>query len=139
MGMSKAKQKKAKAQMLEQLELSLGVIDPACRVVGITRKTYYDWIRTDLEFKEAAEAIGEKALDFVEYELYKQIRNGNTAATIFYLKTKGRKRGYIEQYNLNTTIVPLNIEIGDFETQQKLLEYDPDRLELLDENNNEII
>jgi hypothetical protein len=37
--------------------------------------------------------------------LHKQIQDNSTAATIFYLKTKGKKRGYQENQaiDLNTT------------------------------------
>ncbi len=39
-------------------------------------------------------------MDFAESQLYKQIKEGSTAATIFYLKTKGKKRGYIERQEI---------------------------------------
>jgi hypothetical protein len=42
-------------------------------------------------------------LDFVESKLHKQIENDNTTATIFYLKTKGKKRGYIERKEVEMT------------------------------------
>ena len=33
-----------------------------------------------------------------ESQLHKQILKGNTSATIFYLKTKGKNRGYVERH-----------------------------------------
>ena len=37
---------------------------------------------------------------FAETNLHQQIMEGNTTATIFLLKTRGRKRGYIERQNI---------------------------------------
>jgi len=34
---------------------------------------------------------------FAESELMKLIKEGNVAATIFFLKTQGKKRGYVER------------------------------------------
>jgi hypothetical protein len=36
-------------------------------------------------------------MNSAESQLHKQMKDGSTSATIFYLKTKGRKRGYIER------------------------------------------
>ena len=42
-------------------------------------------------------------MDFAESQLHQQIKDGSVAATIFYLKTKGKKRGYIEKSELDVT------------------------------------
>ena len=104
-----------KKAMLEALEQSLGVVTSACKKVGIGRTTHYDWIKTDEEYKEAVESIEDIALDFAESQLHKQIKDGNTAGTIFYLKTKGKKRGYIERTEVQqeTTYKSLDINIID--------------------------
>jgi hypothetical protein len=86
-----------KNAMIQALEKSLGVVTTACKSIDISRETHYRWMREDEAYKEAAESIGDIALDFAESQLHKQIKDGNTAATIFYLKTKGKKRGYIER------------------------------------------
>lgn len=86
-----------KRAFLEALEKTLGVVTTACKMAEINRSTYYDWIEKDPEFKKRVMDIGEIALDFAESSLHKQIKRGNTIATIFYLKTKGKKRGYIER------------------------------------------
>ena len=36
-------------------------------------------------------------MDFAESHLYKLVKEGNPAATIFFLKTKGKARGYVER------------------------------------------
>lgn len=97
-----------KKAMLEALHKTLGVITPACKSVGIARQTHYDWINNDPEYKKAVQELPEIALDFVEAQNYKQIKEGNTAAIIFYLKTKGKSRGYVER----TETVNRNINEG---------------------------
>ncbi len=86
-----------KKAMLEALEKSLGVVTTACRMVDISRKTHYEWCRIDEAYKEAVDDIADIALDFAESQLHKQIKDGEVSSTIFYLKTKGKKRGYIEK------------------------------------------
>ena len=84
-----------KQTLLDALEQSLGIVTTACRMTGISRSQYYRWL-DDPEFKRAVEDISEICLDFAESKLHDQISDGNVSATIFYLKTKGKKRGYIE-------------------------------------------
>ena len=83
--------------MIEALEKSLGVVTSACKIVGIARSTHYEWFNNDPDYRKSVEDTAEIALDFAESKLYKQIENDDTTATIFYLKTKGKKRGYIER------------------------------------------
>lgn len=86
-----------KEAMLRALENSLGVVTTACKSVNINRTTHYRWIKEDAKYAEAVREIEEVAIDFAESNLHKQIQEGNTSATIFYLKTKGKRRGYIER------------------------------------------
>jgi len=88
-----------KKAVLESLEKSLGVVTTATKQVGIARSTFYEWMKDD-DFRSAVEDIQNIALDFAESQLHKQIRDGNTSATIFYLKTKGKKRGYVERQEI---------------------------------------
>lgn len=104
-----------KKAMLEALEKSLGVVTSACKSVGVGRTTHYMWLKEDEKYKQAVESIEDIALDFAESQLHKQIKDGNTAGTIFYLKTKGKKRGYIERTEVQqeTTYKSLDINIID--------------------------
>lgn len=86
-----------KKQMIEALEKCLGVVTSACKSVGISRETHYRYLREDEEYNKAVKDIENIALDFAESKLHEQIKDGSTAATIFYLKTKGKNRGYIER------------------------------------------
>ena len=90
-------QKKA---MIQALEKALGIVTQACKVVGISRQTHYNWMNSDEDYKTAVEDLGDVALDFAESKLHKLIDSGNPAATIFYLKTKGKNRGYVERQEI---------------------------------------
>ena len=99
---SKTKELQKKA-LIEALEASLGVVSTAVKLVGIHRATFYEWIKNDPEFKQAVDDISENALDFAETALHSKIRGGDTTAIIFYLKTKGKKRGYVEKSEVEFT------------------------------------
>lgn len=105
-----------KKRLLEALEISLGIVTEACKNAKVSRKTFYEYCNEDPEFKKEVDAIQDVALDFAEGALHKQIKNGVPSSTMFYLKTKGKKRGYIERTesvnenkNTNTTTI---IELG---------------------------
>ena len=89
-----------KKALLEALEKSLGVVTTACKQVGIDRTTFYRYYKNDSKFKAKVDELQNVALDFVESKLFNQIQNDNPTSTIFYLKTKGKKRGYIERQEI---------------------------------------
>ena len=91
---------KLKAATLEALEKSLGIVTTACKKVDIARSTFYKWVAEDKEFESAVTDMDNIALDFAESSLHKQIQSGVPVSTIFYLKTKGKKRGYIERQEI---------------------------------------
>ena len=92
-----------KKAMIEAMEKSLGVVTSACKAVGIGRTTHYQWMQDDEEYKKAINDLENITLDFAESQLHKQIKDGNTTATIFFLKTKGKNRGYVESQDINIT------------------------------------
>jgi hypothetical protein len=101
-----------KKRMLEALEKSLGIVTTACKSAGIHRSTHYEWLHSDEKYKNEVESIQEITLDFAESQLHKQISEGNTSATIFLLKTKGKARGYVERQEieqLNTDPIEVTI------------------------------
>jgi len=92
-----AKSDTLKKTLLECLDKSLGIVSHACKKANTTRKTFYQYCQEDADFKSEVDDIAEKAIDFAESKLFESIKNGSDTATIFYLKTKGKKRGYIER------------------------------------------
>jgi hypothetical protein len=92
-----------KKAMLDALEKSLGVVTSAAKAVGVGRTTHYLWLQEDKEYKAAVEELSDVAIDFAESQLHKQIKEGNSTATIFFLKTKGKKRGYVERQEVDVS------------------------------------
>lgn len=105
--------------MLKALESSLGVVTVACKQADIPRSTYYKWLNEDKEFAKEVKEIENIALDFGESQLHAQMKDGNTSATIFFLKTKGKKRGYVERSELDLSSgdepVKINVNIKGVE------------------------
>ena len=99
-GVKMDKTEATKAAMLTALENSLGIVTTACSQVGVSRESHYRWIREDANYKESVESLTDVAIDVVESKLYELIKQGNVTSVIFYLKTKGRKRGYSEHHEL---------------------------------------
>lgn len=86
-----------KRDFLRILEKRLGIVTSACRELGIERRTHYNWLRDDEEYKAAVADIQDQALDMVESQLLRKVQDMDTTAIIFYLKTKGKARGYVER------------------------------------------
>ncbi len=112
--MSTNKTEHNKKRVLDALIKSLGVITTACKIAGVGRTQFYKWLKHDEEFATAVQDVSDIALDFAESELFKQIKDGNTSATIFYLKTKGKRRGFVERQEMDHTSdgEPIKININ---------------------------
>ena len=111
---------KNKAIFLEALEKSLGNITLASQMTGISRRTFYNWLRDDEEFKQAVDDITEIQIDFVESKLLERIKQGDTTAIIFYLKTRAKHRGYVERMEIKSDKVDaVHIEIINPELKKK--------------------
>lgn len=91
-----------KTAFLQELEKSRGVIKYACDATGLSRDMVSGWQQSDREFSQAFNDIIEGAIDFVESQLFAHMKRGSTAAVIFYLKTKGKHRGYVERSEVDT-------------------------------------
>jgi hypothetical protein len=96
----------AQKRFLEALRGTLGNVSEACSVTGTARATHYLW-RKSRAYAEAVEEIEEAAVDRAESALFRLIEEGNVPAVIFFLKTKGKKRGYTEKAEITTDREPV--------------------------------
>lgn len=86
-----------KKNLLAALEKTLGVITSACEMASVSKPFYYSLLQEDDEFREAVIKMKDRAHDFVETALFKQIQDGNPACIMFYLKCQCKHRGYVEK------------------------------------------
>lgn len=86
-----------KEKFLEVYKVNTKSITDACEAAGISRRTYYYWIEQDEEFAASIKEIDESLIDFAESKLFENIEGNKTNEILFYLKTKGKNRGYVER------------------------------------------
>ena len=100
---SKEQIQKNKENLIKALKKSLGNISQACDMVGLSRMTYNNYKNNDSKFAEKVEEINERAIDFVESKLFKNIENQKETSIIFFLKTRAKHRGYVEKTETDIT------------------------------------
>lgn len=91
-----------KKAFLKAYAESFGNITASSKAADICRQTYYSWLEKDPEFRQQIENTepGELFLDYAEKALVDKIASGDTTSIIFSLKTRGKKRGYIERQEI---------------------------------------
>ena len=94
---------KKKSEFLIALKNKNGNISEACSATNVGRRTYYNWLEDDETFKQDAEDAQESLIDLAESKLVENIKDNDNTSIIFFLKTKGKKRGYIEKQEIEHT------------------------------------
>lgn len=79
-------------------------ISATCKSLNIDRQTFYNRRKKSKSLDEALSQVEESLIDFAESKLMSAIQDDNLTAIIFYLKTKGKKRGYIEGREIDANI-----------------------------------
>jgi len=113
--------------MFEALQSQLGIVTAAAKQTGIDRRTHYKWLKADENYKFWIEQVPDLCLDFVENALFKNIKEGKTAEIIFYLKTKGKKRGYIEKSEIDIFDERKRIVVQKADDENNKLETKPEK------------
>ena len=88
-----------KQDVQASIESLSGNMSAIARKHGKSRAWMYEYIR-DNGLWDDVESSREKMIDNVESALYSQALAGNTTAMIFFLKTQGKKRGYVERQEI---------------------------------------
>lgn len=120
--MAKAKKtpdKKGVLNKIEQLKKAAvkshyenrGNVSSTCSSIGIGRTQFYQWKKDDKDFADAIDNVTDFCIDSVESALKDRIDAGDTTAIIFYLKTIGKKRGYIERQDFGLDLKQITVEL----------------------------
>ena len=102
---------KDKNDFLKKFKEKHAIIAEACNAAGISRMTFNRWVKSDEEFAEEVRMIEEDAIDYVEGKLFQNIEANKTQEILFFLKSKGKKRGYVERQEIQTDGFPDKIVI----------------------------
>src|SRR5215510_7221620 len=62
------------------------------------RRAVRNYVKRHKRLQETVKETVEHALDVAEHKLLGAVTKGNMTAVIFYLKTKGRERGYVQRW-----------------------------------------
>ena len=93
---SKKKEQTA-ARIIAAIKESSGLLTLAAKKAELDYSTVWRYAQEYPSVKQAVTEAKEKMLDFTEGKLYEKIKAGDNTAIIFYLKTQGKARGYVER------------------------------------------
>jgi len=99
------------ATFLKEMAANRFNISVACEKTGIARRTFYWWSENNPEFKARYDDLLESRLDKWEDCLHKNILAGSETSVIFALKTKGKKRGYVEKETQDERVVEILAQV----------------------------
>jgi len=100
------------AEVVEAIKGSGGFVTAIARRLNCTARHVYNLIDKYETARDALFDEREAMRDMAEGELYKKIKEGDTTAIIFYLKTQGKSRGYAErQEHTGADGGPVRVEV----------------------------
>lgn len=96
------KGKRVPSVVLEQaLRAAGGIVSSAAKKANMSRAAFARRMKAEPKLREVRDEIVEEMLDLAESKLVGLIRRSNPAAIFFFLKTKGRARGYVERQEVD--------------------------------------
>lgn len=84
-------------ELVPLLEKNKGNVAAVARRFGVSRGTILNRVNESPTLQKALADARESMLDNAESVLYKKVLEGSTPELLFFLKTQGRSRGYVER------------------------------------------
>jgi hypothetical protein len=127
-----------KLKFIEVFRSNATDVSRACKAFKIARKTFYAWYNdgADSRFREAVDEAREEIKDFAESQLLTLMKGipklddtgkivgwisrPDTAAIIFFNKTRNKDRGYVERLEVrNRNEEPASIDMSKLTAEQR--------------------
>ena len=102
-GLSKKRERTAE-RIIKALNETKGFLTIAAPRAGVSYRTIKRYVHDYPTVKRAMEEAHESITDVAENNLFNAIKEGNITAIIFYLKTQGKSRGYIEKSEVKAEV-----------------------------------
>jgi hypothetical protein len=118
----------SRAALIQALRENDGNMSAAARRFHCDRTRVWQIVNADPELRELTDQLAETFIDEAENKLFEAIRAGNVVATIFFLKTRAKHRGYSERLEL----IPLDRRDIEVELGQPIITNENHNLEALD-------
>jgi len=105
---------------LYALKLSKGSITDACKMINISRRTFYNYRDEDPLFDEAYQDIKLGVLDHVVNKLHERIDAGSDSSIQFYLDRQGKDHGWGNSLKVDGKMknINYNVPLTDEEVRQ---------------------
>jgi hypothetical protein len=88
------------AQVIQAIKTARGLIVAAAEILQCDRGVIYDYRDRHPEVRAALTKANELQLDTAELQLFSAIDRGEAWSICFFLKTRGRHRGYVERHEV---------------------------------------
>lgn len=80
-----------------------GVITTACKAIGISRETHYDWLETDPTYPERFESAKRHAAQALEEELYRRAVDEKSDTLLIFALKGAMPDKYRERFSAELT------------------------------------
>ena len=97
----------------DALDKTGGFLTLAAQRIGCSVRTIQRRVSAKADLQKALVEISDKKLDIAESSLMRAVQNGEAWAVCFYLKCKGKGRGYIERQEVAVADSGKDLEIAE--------------------------
>ena len=108
--------KATKGNIKAQIIKMSGNLAAVARSLGKSRQWLYNYLDKHPDLWETITETRETMLDNVESKLYQKALAGDNTCMLFYLRTQGKKRGYVERSEITGAegeSIQINVTIPD--------------------------